>query len=126
MHTRKWSFKETNLFIKCDEERAIDAAIGASLQARREIERFIIKHPEFRWSLEPLKLNGEYPRVIGLMLRAGERIGLKISGADNEPAANCLELTGKGHILRQAASPGQVFCLAWVALDPLDYIPPLA
>ncbi len=58
---------------------------------------------------EPLKPDQIYEfnieiRPYGIMLRAGERLGLKISGADNEPAANCLELTGKGHIHRQAAS----------------------
>lgn len=69
---RTWSFKETNLRIKCDVEGAIDVAIYAALQARAEIERAVLKYPEFRWSLEPIKLEGNHPRVIDLMLRAGE------------------------------------------------------
>ncbi len=72
MHVRSWSQKETNLRIKCDREAAIDAIIKASEQARREIEHFIVEYPEFRWALEPLKLRGEHPRIIDLMLRAGE------------------------------------------------------
>jgi ApbE superfamily uncharacterized protein (UPF0280 family) len=72
MYARTWSLKETNLIIKCDEELAIDVAIDASLRARREIERFIRLRPEFRWSLEPLKLKGPHPIIIELMLRAGE------------------------------------------------------
>ncbi len=72
MFVRNWSFRETNLRIKCDVERAIDAAIEASLQARREIERLIVRVPEFRWSLEPLELEGKHARVIELMLAAGK------------------------------------------------------
>ncbi|MDI6884649.1 MAG: UPF0280 family protein [Hadesarchaea archaeon] len=91
MHERTWSFRETNLRIKCDEERAIDAAIDASLRARCEIERFILKCPEFRWSLEPLKLGDGHPRVIELMLRAGELAGVgpfaAVAGAISQVAA---------------------------------------
>lgn len=72
MYTQSWSFKETNLVIKCDDKRAIDTAINASLRARREIERLIIARPGFRWSIEPMRFKGEYPRVIELMLRAAE------------------------------------------------------
>lgn len=72
MHVRRWARKETNLTIKCDDEAAIDAIIEASARARNEIERFIFKYPGFRWALEPLRLSGEHPRVIDLMLRAGE------------------------------------------------------
>ncbi|PIU12564.1 MAG: UPF0280 family protein [Hadesarchaea archaeon CG08_land_8_20_14_0_20_51_8] len=91
MYVRTWSLKETNLLIKCDEERGIDAAIEASLRARGEIERFIRLHPEFRWSLEPLKLNGSHPKVIELMLRAGElaEVGpfAAVAGAISQVAA---------------------------------------
>ena len=59
MYSHTWSFKETNLRIKCDDERAIDAAIEASLQARRDIEKLVLRYPEFRWSLEPLKIGNE-------------------------------------------------------------------
>jgi hypothetical protein len=83
--------KETNLLIKCDEERGIDAAIEASLQARHEIEQFICLYPEFRWSLEPLKLKGPHQRIIDLMLRAGElaEVGpfAAVAGAISQVAA---------------------------------------
>ena len=71
MYARDWSFKETVLRIKSDHEQAIDAAVGAALQARRDIERTVDKFPEFRWSLEPLELAGSHPQVIDLMLAAG-------------------------------------------------------
>lgn len=103
MYARKWSFKETNLLIKCDEERAIDAAIEASLQARREIESFIARCPEFRWSLEPLELGGEHPRVIELMLKAGKiaEVGpfAAVAGAISQVAAEAAQRAGAKNVI---------------------------
>jgi len=103
MYTRSWSFKETNLVIKCDDERAIDAAINASLQARREIERLVITRPEFRWSLEPLRLKGEYPRVIELMLRAAEIADVgpfaAVAGSISQIAAEAAHEAGAKNVL---------------------------
>jgi len=103
MHTRSWSFKETNLVIKCDDKRAIDVAIDASLRARREIERFIIVRPEFRWSLEPLRLKGEYPRVIELMLRAAEVADVgpfaAVAGSISQIAAEVAREAGAKNVL---------------------------
>ena len=103
MYTRTWSCKETNLCIKCDDERGIDAAIETSLQARGEIERFIRLHPDFRWSLEPLKLNGSHPRVIELMLRAGELADVgpfaAVAGAISQVAAEAALKAGAENII---------------------------
>jgi len=91
MYVRTWFLKETNLLIKCDEERGIDAAIEASLRARGEIERFIATCPDFRWSLEPLKLKRSHQRIIDLMLRAGELADVgpfaAVAGAISQVAA---------------------------------------
>ncbi len=103
MYTRSWSFKETNLIIKCDDKRAIDVAIDASLRARREIERFIIVRPEFRWSLKPLRLKGEYPRVIELMLRAAEIADVgpfaAVAGSISQIAAEVAREAGAKNVL---------------------------
>ncbi len=103
MYTRSWSFKETNLIIKCDDERAIDSAIDSSLRARSEVERYILAHPEFRWSLEPLRLEGEHPRVIELMLRAGELAGIgpfaAVAGAISQVAAEAARNAGAENVL---------------------------
>jgi ApbE superfamily uncharacterized protein (UPF0280 family) len=100
---RTWSFKETNLRIKCDLERAIDAAIHAALQARLEIESLILRHPEFRWSLEPIDLEGKQPRVIELMLRAGRLANVGpfavVAGAISQVAAEAALAAGAKNIL---------------------------
>ncbi len=103
IYSQTWSFKETNLYIKCDDERAIDSAIDASLQARNDIERYILTNPEFRWSLEPLKLEGEHPKVIELMLKAGELAGIgpfaAVAGAISQIAAEAARSAGAENVL---------------------------
>jgi ApbE superfamily uncharacterized protein (UPF0280 family) len=103
VYSQTWSFRETNLYIKCDDERAIDTAIDASLRARSEVERYVLAHPEFRWSLEPMKLEGEHPRVIELMLRAGElaEVGpfAAVAGAISQVAAEAAISAGAKNIL---------------------------
>lgn len=103
MYSQTWSFKETNLHIKCDHERAIDSAIDASLRARREVERYVLAHPEFRWSLEPLRLEGKHPRVIELMLKAGEFAGVgpfaAVAGAISQVTAEAARSAGAENVL---------------------------
>lgn len=103
MYSQTWAFKETHLNIKCDEERAIDAAIHASLSARSEIERYIRAHPEFRWSLEPLTLDGKHPRVIELMLRSSglAEVGpfAAVAGAISQVAAEAALDVGARNVL---------------------------
>ena len=103
MYSQTWSFKETNLHIKCDHEQPIDLAIDASLQARSEVERYVLAHPEFRWSLEPLRLEGEHPRVIELMLRAGEFAGVgpfaAVAGAIAQITAEAAQRAGAENVL---------------------------
>lgn len=100
---RTWSFRETNLRIKCDLEEGIDAAIEEALQARCDIERLMLRFPEFRWSLEPLKIEGEHPRVIELMLRAGEVADVgpfaAVAGAISQVAAEAAQEAGAENIM---------------------------
>jgi len=104
MHERRWVFRETELTIKADDERAIRAAIRASLEARRQIERFVARCPEFRSSLEPLHLDGDsHPRVVSLMLRASEIAGTgpfaAVAGSISQVAAEAGARSGATNIL---------------------------
>ncbi|KXA90658.1 hypothetical protein AKJ62_00320 [candidate division MSBL1 archaeon SCGC-AAA259D14] len=73
LYERRWSFRETRLKIKSDSENSIKLAIESALNARRKIERFIVGHPEFRNSLEPLNWDEEnYSGIIHLMLRGSK------------------------------------------------------
>jgi ApbE superfamily uncharacterized protein (UPF0280 family) len=61
--------KETDLYIRAERDLT-DAALGAILRARQEIEGYIQQYPDFRTSLEPLPLDPEAPPVVQDMLRA--------------------------------------------------------
>ncbi|MEM2874729.1 MAG: UPF0280 family protein [Candidatus Hadarchaeales archaeon] len=103
MHFQSWTYRETRLNIKCDEERAIDAAIHAGILARAEVERYVGLHPEFRWSLEPIDLPGRHPRVIELMLRAGKTAGVgpfaAVAGAIAQVAAEAAIEAGARNVI---------------------------
>lgn len=70
---KNWRYEETELTIKADNEQAINSVIKTTLKVRHQIERFVIRNPEFRESLNPIKLeDDEYPEIINMMLRASE------------------------------------------------------
>ncbi|MEA1904804.1 MAG: UPF0280 family protein [Candidatus Hadarchaeota archaeon] len=104
MYERKWAFRETELTIKSDSERAIEVAIGASLEARRQLEKFVARYPEFRSSLEPVRLDEDsYPKVVELMLRAAEIVGVgpfaAVAGSISQLAAEAGMGAGAANIL---------------------------
>ena len=77
MISLRWSYRETRLLVKTDTPEAARACVLAALRARREVERFMLLHPEFRYSLEPLSFPGErLPRVVELMVEAGRKAGV--------------------------------------------------
>ncbi|MCQ8898035.1 MAG: UPF0280 family protein [Hadesarchaea archaeon] len=77
MISLRWSYRETHLLVKADNREAARASVLAAFRARREVERFLLRHPEFRHSLEPLSFPGEeLPRVVELMVRAGQTAGV--------------------------------------------------
>lgn len=77
MISLRWSYRETHLLIRADGREVARAAVRSALRARREVERFLLAHPEFRYSLEPLSFPGEeLPRTVELMVRAGEVAGV--------------------------------------------------
>jgi len=102
--SRRWSFKETRLLIKTESEKAVRAAIDAAMRARREIERYALLYPEFRYSLEPVSVrSSELPRIIALMLRAGEIAGVgpfaSVAGAIAQVALEASRRTGASNVL---------------------------
>lgn len=96
----RWSFRETRLNIKSDRECSARSAIRAALEARRKIERYIIRKPEFRSSLEPLDWDEEnYSGVINLMLRASKIAGV---GPFAAVAGSISQVSAKAGIRRGA------------------------
>ncbi|MEW6592948.1 MAG: UPF0280 family protein [Candidatus Hadarchaeota archaeon] len=103
MFEKRWSLRETNLRIKCDREEAIDAAVKSVLEARREIEVMILKNQEFRWSLEPIDIDGKQPQVIRAMLEAGKIAGVgpfaAVAGAISQVAVEAALQAGAVNVM---------------------------
>jgi hypothetical protein len=74
--TKRWEYKETRLTVKASTSGAVEAALRAAFAARREVERYVMRYPQFRYSLEPIRLRGDHPEVIQLMLEASEQAGV--------------------------------------------------
>lgn len=104
MKKRTWSYRETKLNIKSDDEEAIRSAIENALKNRKQIEQFISKVPEFETSLSPLNLNRkEKPIIVRLMLKAGEIAGTgpfaSVAGSISQLSAEAGNRSGASNIL---------------------------
>ncbi len=103
MFEKMWSFKETKLLIKSDRMEAIDAAIDAARLARREIESYVVKNPDFRWSLEPIESDGKNPKIVEIMIQAGKIAGVgpfaAVAGAIAQAAAEAAIEAGAKNVL---------------------------
>lgn len=76
MYSRRWEHRETRILVKANRKEAVEAAIREAWKARVEVEKYALRYPSFRYSLEPIKLKGKHPRVIELMLEASEAAGV--------------------------------------------------
>ena len=104
MFAKRWEYKETRILVKASTREAVEVALKAAFEARREVERYVLKYPEFRYSLEPVKLAGQHPRIIHLMLEASELAGVgpfaSVAGAIAQVACEAgAEYCEKGGIL---------------------------
>jgi ApbE superfamily uncharacterized protein (UPF0280 family) len=86
--------KQSNLLLISESLTAIDAALRSVVYHRCELEDYILLRPEYRYSLEPVRVEEDAPRVVKL-------------------AASATQLTGVGPM---AAIPG---ALAELALESM-------
>nr|WP_321465706.1 UPF0280 family protein [uncultured Desulfobulbus sp.] len=70
---RSFSWKETNVRVACTDFALVTQAI---VSHRRQLERYIVRHPEFRTSLVPVVLLEDAPEAARRMAAAGEVTGL--------------------------------------------------
>lgn len=63
-------FKESSILFKTEKREAIDTAISTIRDHRMELEEYITLHPKFRYSLHPVSIKSEAPRVVKLMGRS--------------------------------------------------------
>ena len=84
---RSFSWKETSLRVACGQFDLVTAAV---LAQRRELERYIIRHPEFQHSLIPVDLLDDAPEIACRMAAAARLTGLGPMAA----VAGCLAQFG--------------------------------
>jgi len=86
--------EETDLYIRAERDLS-EAALGAILRARQEIEGYIRRHPDFRTSLEPLPLDPEAPPIVRDMLLAATNASVgpmaAVAGAVAESVGKSLQ-----------------------------------
>jgi ApbE superfamily uncharacterized protein (UPF0280 family) len=70
---RSFSWKDTNLRIACP---AFDLVTRTVMAARKELERYIARHPEFLTTLVPVPLLDNAPEVARRMAAAADLTGL--------------------------------------------------
>jgi ApbE superfamily uncharacterized protein (UPF0280 family) len=70
---RSYSWKETNLRVACAD---FDLVTRTVVEHRRLLERYIVRHPEFRTSLVPVVLLDNAPEAARRMAAAAELTGL--------------------------------------------------
>jgi ApbE superfamily uncharacterized protein (UPF0280 family) len=72
---RSFRIRESQGAIISQSEEAIDAAISSIRTQREELEKYILRRPEFRHSLIPVRVEGA-PEVARLMAEAARRAGV--------------------------------------------------
>jgi len=67
---REYNFliDESKIHIKCDNEKAIKAAVKAIKQHREHLVEFIRQHPDFPFKLKPIANYGNASRIVKIMM----------------------------------------------------------
>ncbi len=66
------SIKETNINLKTESKLYIKLAKKIILSERRNLENYILKHPEFLTSYVPIKIHNDAPEIVTIMANAGK------------------------------------------------------
>ncbi len=93
---RKFTYKDTNLRISSD---LFDVITDAVVTGRKELERYIRCHPEFKTSLVPVRLLSDAPDIAVKMAAAAQKTGI---GPMASVAGALAELGAKAAIYRGA------------------------
>jgi ApbE superfamily uncharacterized protein (UPF0280 family) len=122
---RSFSWRDTNLRVACASFELVTRAV---VEARRQLERYIARHPAFRTALEPLPLLVDPPEAARRMAAAAELTGLGPMaavagtlaqlGAEAALADGCAEaiVENGGDIFLAAARPVTIALHAGAAL----------
>ena len=101
--------EETDLYIRAERDLT-DPALEAIHRARRAIEGYIRRYPDFRTALQPLPFDPEAPLVVQDMLRAAQSLSVgpmaAVAGAIAEDVGKALQAFSRDVIVENG---GDVF-----------------
>jgi len=81
--------KETDLYIRAT-TNLHKKAEKAVVKYRRQLEKYIEQNPAFQESLEPLPITKDAPRIVVMMMEAGEKAGVGPMAAVAGAIAECV------------------------------------
>lgn len=61
-------FNESDILFQSENAEAIEAAIKSIQHHRRELEKYVFTHPNFRYTLCPLRVESDVPHVVRVMV----------------------------------------------------------
>ncbi|MHA1651317.1 MAG: UPF0280 family protein [Candidatus Helarchaeota archaeon] len=68
--------KESDIFIKTDNRKAIKGAILSIKYHRTQLERYIRQYPRFLKALQPIRIPQDVPEIVAIMAEASELAGV--------------------------------------------------
>lgn len=85
---------DTYAFIKTDSNKAANMALKTIRNNRIELEKYILKHPDFFKSLKPIKISKKSPEIIKRMASAAKSTGVgpmaAVAGAISDLAVDSM------------------------------------
>jgi len=76
LHEYGITIKESQIHIKSDMKRAIKEAVKTIKHHRLELINYIRTHPEFKYSLNPIKIDDNAPRIVKIMAESSKIAGV--------------------------------------------------
>jgi ApbE superfamily uncharacterized protein (UPF0280 family) len=70
------AYKEADLLIASEKISAINSGLASFIKERASIQRFLEKHPEFVYSLEPMEIEKTAPPAIILSAKSSKKAGV--------------------------------------------------
>lgn len=61
------TFKDSNILFQSESAEAIEAAIKSIQHNRRELEKYVLTHPNFLYTLRPIRVEPDAPHVVSIM-----------------------------------------------------------
>ena len=75
-YTKELHWKQTHMILKADSKSSFELARSAIIHSRALLEQYILEHPEFSSTLEPLQVDLMAPEFVRRMMQAGVLAGV--------------------------------------------------